>query len=68
VRRIGVALSTASLYLSGLRLAAVRRNDQDLTPRRNRWEINRTYLSKLEKGARYPGLEIITKPATVLEV
>jgi transcriptional regulator with XRE-family HTH domain len=30
--------------------------------------VNRTDLSKLEKGASYPGLEIITKPATVLEV
>jgi len=30
--------------------------------------INRTYLSKLEKGASYPGLEIIAKLATVLEV
>ena len=30
--------------------------------------INRTCLSKLEKGASYPGLEIIAKIATVLEV
>ena len=30
--------------------------------------INRTYLSKLEKVASYPGLEIIAKLATVLEV
>ena len=30
--------------------------------------INRTYLSKLEKGASYPGLEIIAKLATVLVV
>ena len=30
--------------------------------------VNRTYLSKLEKGASYPGLEIIAKLATVLEV
>jgi transcriptional regulator with XRE-family HTH domain len=30
--------------------------------------INRTYLSKLEKGASYPGLEIIAKLAMVLEV
>jgi hypothetical protein len=30
--------------------------------------INRIYLSKLEKGASYPGLEIIAKLATVLEV
>lgn len=29
--------------------------------------INRTYLSKLEKGVSYPGLEIIAKLATVLE-
>ena len=28
--------------------------------------VNRTYMSKLEKGASYPGLEIITKLATVL--
>jgi transcriptional regulator with XRE-family HTH domain len=31
-------------------------------------DINRSYLSKLEKGASYPGLEIIAKLATVLEV
>jgi transcriptional regulator with XRE-family HTH domain len=31
-------------------------------------EINRTYLSKLEKGASYPGLEIVAKLATVLDV
>ena len=30
-------------------------------------EVNRTYVSKLEKGASYPGLEIIAKLATVLE-
>jgi len=30
--------------------------------------INRTYLSKLEKGASYAGLEIIGKLASVLEV
>ena len=30
--------------------------------------VNRIYLSKLEKGASYPGLEIIAKLATVLEV
>jgi transcriptional regulator with XRE-family HTH domain len=30
--------------------------------------INRTYLSKLEKGVSYPGLEIIAKLASVLEV
>jgi transcriptional regulator with XRE-family HTH domain len=30
--------------------------------------INRSYMSKLEKGASYPGLEIIAKLATVLEV
>jgi transcriptional regulator with XRE-family HTH domain len=30
--------------------------------------VNRTYLSKLEKGASYPGLEIIAKLATVLDV
>ena len=30
--------------------------------------VNRTYLSKLEKGASYAGLEIIGKLAKVLEV
>jgi transcriptional regulator with XRE-family HTH domain len=30
--------------------------------------INRSYISKLEKAASYPGLEIIAKLATVLEV
>src|SRR5262245_18368123 len=30
--------------------------------------VNRSYMSKLEKGASYPGLEIIAKLATVLEV
>jgi transcriptional regulator with XRE-family HTH domain len=30
--------------------------------------VNRTYMSKLEKGGSYPGLEIIGKLATVLEV
>jgi transcriptional regulator with XRE-family HTH domain len=30
--------------------------------------INRSYLSKLEKGTTYPGLEIIGKLADVLEV
>jgi transcriptional regulator with XRE-family HTH domain len=30
--------------------------------------VNRTYMSKLEKGASYPGLEIIGKLAAVLEV
>lgn len=30
--------------------------------------INRTYMSKLEKGASYVGLEIIGKLANVLEV
>ena len=30
--------------------------------------VNRTYLSKLEKGASYPRLEIIAKLTTVLEV
>jgi transcriptional regulator with XRE-family HTH domain len=30
--------------------------------------VNRTYMSKLEKGASYPGLEIIGKLAEVLEV
>ena len=30
--------------------------------------VNRTYVSKLEKGASYPGLEIIAKLAAVLEV
>jgi len=31
-------------------------------------EVNRSYMSKLEKGASYVGLEIISKLATVLEV
>lgn len=31
-------------------------------------KINHSYMSKLEKGASYPGLEIIAKLATVLEV
>lgn len=31
-------------------------------------EVNRTYISKLEKGATYVGLEIIGKLADVLEV
>jgi transcriptional regulator with XRE-family HTH domain len=31
-------------------------------------EINRTYLSRLEKGESYAGLEIIGKLATVLDV
>jgi transcriptional regulator with XRE-family HTH domain len=30
--------------------------------------VNRTYMSKLEKGGSYPGLEIIGKLAIVLEV
>ncbi len=30
--------------------------------------VNRTYLSKLEKGASYPGLEVIAKLASVLGV
>ena len=30
--------------------------------------VNRTYLSKLEKGVSYPGLEIIAKLANALEV
>jgi hypothetical protein len=30
--------------------------------------VNRTYLTKLEKGASYPGLEIIGKLTTVLEI
>ena len=30
--------------------------------------VNLTYLSKLEKAASYPGLEIIAKLAPVLEV
>jgi transcriptional regulator with XRE-family HTH domain len=30
--------------------------------------VNRAYLSKLEKGASYPWLEIIAKLAKVLEV
>jgi transcriptional regulator with XRE-family HTH domain len=31
-------------------------------------DVNRTYLSKLEKGASYVGLEIIGKLAAVLDV
>jgi transcriptional regulator with XRE-family HTH domain len=31
-------------------------------------EVNRTYLSKLEKGVSYPGLEIIGKLSAVLGV
>jgi transcriptional regulator with XRE-family HTH domain len=31
-------------------------------------DVNRTYLSKVEKGATYVGLEIIGKLAAVLEV
>jgi transcriptional regulator with XRE-family HTH domain len=31
-------------------------------------DINRTYISKLEKGISHPGLEIIGKLATVLGV
>ena len=31
-------------------------------------DVNRTYVSKLEKGASYPGLEIIGKLAAALSV
>ena len=31
-------------------------------------DVNRTYISKLEKGSTYVGLEIIGRLATVLEV
>jgi transcriptional regulator with XRE-family HTH domain len=31
-------------------------------------DVNRTYMSKLEKGESYPGLEIIGKLADALEV
>jgi transcriptional regulator with XRE-family HTH domain len=31
-------------------------------------EVNRSYMSKLERGGSYPGLEIIGKLAAVLEV
>jgi transcriptional regulator with XRE-family HTH domain len=31
-------------------------------------DVNRSYMSRLEKGASYPGLEIIGKLASVLEV
>jgi transcriptional regulator with XRE-family HTH domain len=31
-------------------------------------DVNRTYMSKLEKGASYPGLEILVKLAAVLQV
>ena len=34
----------------------------------NEADVNRTYVSKLEKGASYPGLEIIGKLAVVLGV
>jgi transcriptional regulator with XRE-family HTH domain len=30
--------------------------------------VNRTYMSKLEKGATYPGLELMGKLAAVLKV
>ena len=31
-------------------------------------DVNRSYMSKLEKGASYPGLEIIGKLSAVLEI
>jgi transcriptional regulator with XRE-family HTH domain len=31
-------------------------------------EVNRSYLSKLEKGVSYPGLEIIAKLANALDI
>jgi transcriptional regulator with XRE-family HTH domain len=31
-------------------------------------DVNRSYMSRLEKGASYPGLEIIGKLAAVLEI
>jgi transcriptional regulator with XRE-family HTH domain len=31
-------------------------------------DVNRTYMSKLEKGGSYPGLEIVGKLAVVLGV
>ncbi len=31
-------------------------------------DVNRSYMSELEKGASYPGLEIIGKLAAVLDV
>ena len=31
-------------------------------------DVNRTYVSKLEKGVSYPGLEIIAKLANALDV
>jgi transcriptional regulator with XRE-family HTH domain len=31
-------------------------------------DVNRSYMSKLERGGSYPGLEIIGKLAAVLEV
>jgi hypothetical protein len=34
----------------------------------HRRRASTTYLSKLEKSARYPGLEIAAKLATVLEI
>ena len=39
-----------------------------LAVQQRRQEGNRSYLSKLEKGASYPGLEIIGKLADVLGV
>jgi transcriptional regulator with XRE-family HTH domain len=31
-------------------------------------DVNRSYMSRLEKGASYPGLEIIGKLSIVLEI
>jgi transcriptional regulator with XRE-family HTH domain len=40
----------------------------DGTKRLSAAGVNRTYLTKLEKGASHPGMEIIAKLATVLTV
>ena len=45
-----------------------RRNNEDLKAAPRLAGFNRTYLSKLEKGASYLVLEIIAKLATVLKV
>ena len=46
------------------------RHDKGLSQEALAYEagINRSYLSKLEKGASYAGLEIIDKLAAVLDV
>jgi transcriptional regulator with XRE-family HTH domain len=46
------------------------RHAKDISPEDLAYEadVNRTYLSKLEKGVSYPGLEIIAKLADALGV